>query len=364
MKTFMKKSITPLLLLSLVAVCLFTSCEKEDIIDDKQENKDPNNNGNNNDDTKPLTVGCVTGNAENIVWKGATLHFTITPNLDAQTIEGGVCVWKQSEGDNPDMSNISHFTDGEYKFTKNKENKFSMTFEYLENNTPYYYCAWANFDDVKYYGEVKAFTTAELNLAADKAVDLGLSVKWAGYNVGASAPEESGSFFAWGETSPKESYTWSNYGSDENPLNTIYSKDAKTRLEPADDAATVNWGEGYRMPTCDEKHELLSNTTQYYVTYKNVPGVVFESQKNGNLIFFPYTGEMSYTTLQGADELVGIWTSDLYIGNNTDEAYIMCNIIAGGGILRKAGFDMDRIASSYNLHSYRYKGYTVRPVKP
>ena len=43
------------------------------------------------------------------------------------------------------------------------------------------------------------------------AVDLGLSVKWATFNLGASSPEEYGGYYAWAETETKDTYTWSNY---------------------------------------------------------------------------------------------------------------------------------------------------------
>ena len=88
-------------------------------------------------------------------------------------------------------------------------------------------------------------------------VDLGLSVKWATCNVGADSPEEYGYHFAWGETSPKTTYNWSTYkycNGDEYSM-TKYCDDSfgtvdnKTTLELSDDAARVNWGGKWRMPT-------------------------------------------------------------------------------------------------------------------
>lgn len=75
-------------------------------------------------------------------------------------------------------------------------------------------------------------------------VDLGLSVKWATFNVGATSPEDYGDYFAWGETEPKETYSWATYkwGTSSN-LTKYNTTDGKTILEPADDAATVNWAD-------------------------------------------------------------------------------------------------------------------------
>ena len=91
-------------------------------------------------------------------------------------------------------------------------------------------------------------------------VDLGLTsgTLWATCNVGATAPEDYGDYFAWGETEPKEDYSWSTYkwcnGSYKTQTkyctNSKYGTvDDKTELEPEDDAAFVNWGSTWRMPT-------------------------------------------------------------------------------------------------------------------
>ena len=75
-------------------------------------------------------------------------------------------------------------------------------------------------------------------------VDLSLSVKWATFNIGATSPEEYGDYFAWGETEPKDKYSWATYkwGTSSNLIK-YNTTDGKTILEPADDAATVNWGD-------------------------------------------------------------------------------------------------------------------------
>ena len=100
-------------------------------------------------------------------------------------------------------------------------------------------------------------------------VDLGLpsGTLWATMNVGASSPEDCGYYFAWGETSTKDAYEWSNYiwcNGSENTLTKYCSEkdygevDNRTLLLPEDDAATVNWGAAWRMPTEAQMQELIT----------------------------------------------------------------------------------------------------------
>ncbi|MBQ8607473.1 MAG: hypothetical protein IJ417_04695 [Bacteroidaceae bacterium] len=126
-----------------------------------------------------------------------------------------------------------------------------------------------------------------------EAVDLGLSVKWATCNVGASSPEEFGDYFAWGETEPKSRYRGFTYkwGDDymtkyctESEYGTV---DNLVTLLPSDDAATVNWGNDWRMPTFDEIKELFSEKCIIeWTEMNNVKGVKIIGP-NGNRIFLP-----------------------------------------------------------------------------
>lgn len=108
-----------------------------------------------------------------------------------------------------------------------------------------------------------------------EAVDLGLSVKWASYNVGAQNVSGLGSYFAWGETQEKEYYDWSEkgeykwgiYNEDDEPVfgMTKYTADIKggdglVTLKPEDDPATKNWGTKWRTPTFEEIEELFDKT--------------------------------------------------------------------------------------------------------
>ena len=134
-------------------------------------------------------------------------------------------------------------------------------------------------------------------------VDLGLpsGLLWATCNVGASAPEDYGDYFAWGETTPKDVYNYSTYqfcmGSNRTLTkycnNPSYGNegftDNLTTLLPVDDAATANWGSDWRMPTKEEFEELYNNTTVTWTLQNFVWGRLFTAS-NGNSLFLPAAG--------------------------------------------------------------------------
>lgn len=138
--------------------------------------------------------------------------------------------------------------------------------------------------------------------AGHEWVDLGLSVKWATCNIGASSPGDSGDYFAWGETAPKEEYSWKNYKWCRRAIDTftkyndVASRgkvvDNKSILEEADDAATVIWGGRWRMPTSDEQLELIKKCTWTWTVRGGKTGYLVTSKKNGNSIFLPASGWM------------------------------------------------------------------------
>lgn len=147
-------------------------------------------------------------------------------------------------------------------------------------------------------------------------VDLGLSVKWATFNVGASKPEDYGDYFAWGETETKDKYSWATYkwcdGTSSN-ITKYNSADGKTVLDLDDDAAYVNWGDKWRMPTKEECQELLDKCTWSESIQNGVKGYVVTSKHTGNSIFFPYSGYFNHdtsATLQGEKTLFYTWSSE------------------------------------------------------
>lgn len=118
--------------------------------------------------------------------------------------------------------------------------------------------------------------------------DLGLSVKWATCNVGASSPENYGSYFAWGETSPKSSYNWDTYKHCSGSIMNLYNIGTDIKGTQYD-AAYVNWGNQWRMPTEVEIGELLSkcNITEY--NRNGIDGYLLTGP-NGGSIFLPSGG--------------------------------------------------------------------------
>jgi uncharacterized repeat protein (TIGR02543 family) len=173
-------------------------------------------------------------------------------------------------------------------------------------------------------------------------VDLGLSVKWATYNVGATKPEETGYFFAWGETRPKAKYNWSTYKWCEGSFGTqtkyctdsyYGTVDNKTILELSDDAANATWGGSWRMPTKEENDELRTECTWTWTTQNGVNGYKVTSKTNGNSIFLPAAGARGGSGLYSAGSDGNYWSSSvdtyyshfaylLYFGSDRMECYI------------------------------------------
>ena len=185
-------------------------------------------------------------------------------------------------------------------------------------------------------------------------VDLGLSVKWATCNVGASKPEEYGNYYAWGETTPKAYYDWSTYkwcnGSYDNQTkyntSSIYGTvDNKTVLELADDAAHANWGGAWRMPTDAEWTELRENCTWTWTTKNGVNGYEVKSEANGNSIFLPAAGYRGNDGLGSAGNYGNYWSSSLDTGNPVGAWRVL--------------FGSDNVGRRNNS---RYYGRSVRPV--
>ena len=159
-----------------------------------------------------------------------------------------------------------------------------------------------------------------------EAVDLGLSVKWASYNVGAKAPEEYGSYFAWGETKEKSNYGWSKVGDykwgvyDESasPLYgmTKYTADIEggdglKTLQPGDDAATANWGTKWRTPTFKEIVDLLDVTKCEWTWDATKKGYTVKGLATGNSIFLPTAGWRDGSNLNDTGTYGLYWLSEV-----------------------------------------------------
>jgi hypothetical protein len=157
-------------------------------------------------------------------------------------------------------------------------------------------------------GEVEfKFENGELKLV-EKApdptegfVDLGLSVKWSATNLGATAPQAFGSYYAWGETKVKDNYKLSNSIAAGLEVDCI-----KGNKEY--DAARLEWGGTWRMPTIEEIMELRRECSWVRCVYKGVYGVKITGPSGGR-IFLPAAGYRLEESLRGAGDVAYYWTS-------------------------------------------------------
>lgn len=155
-------------------------------------------------------------------------------------------------------------------------------------------------------------------------VDLGLSVKWAKCNIGATKPEEYGNYFAWGETKTKKDYSWRTYfdvsDSDKHKTETKsvlqrddfkeYNRYTKTKFGRNDDAASVLWGNAWRTPTHEEFTELWTLSHQW-TTVNGVSGMKFTAA-NGNSIFLPAAGGKQDANSMEIGETAIYWICELH----------------------------------------------------
>lgn len=161
---------------------------------------------------------------------------------------------------------------------------------------------------------------------ACEPVDLGLSVKWATCNVGATRPSEYGDYFAWGETRPKRSFYDANLkycldkrgdlfprGFSKYVADAEFGKpDNRTRLELRDDAANANWGGKWRMPTAEELKELKEQCDWRWTYWGYNEGYEVTSKINGNSIFLPAGGYRIGTDIKYVGAEGAFWSSTLY----------------------------------------------------
>ncbi len=191
-------------------------------------------------------------------------------------------------------------------------------------------------------------TNPDAEIQSAKEVDLGLSVIWAGWNVGATSPEEYGGYYAWGEVNEKECYNNSTY---EYFLYGPYYKDIGAEISgTVYDAARQKWGETWRMPTYSELNELIEKCTWTWIKYKEIEGYKVTGP-NGRSIFLPATGyKQDYNLVDSGT--IGHYRSGTRSSEETLYAWHLT-------------FNINRADNPYpTFQDYgRRWGYSIRPVK-
>ena len=176
-------------------------------------------------------------------------------------------------------------------------------------------------------------------------IDLGLpsGTKWACCNVGASMPEASGGYYAWGETETKSTYTDDTYKYYQDGSYVDLGDD----ISGTDyDVAHVKWGGSWVMPTRGQQEELLNNCTYEWTTLNGVNGGKFTSKKNGRSIFLPAAGDRIVSEFMGAS-LYGSYRSSTQYPSDLGSAAYTLGFVSG---------------NAYTPGDSRFSGVCVRPV--
>ena len=199
----------------------------------------------------------------------------------------------------------------------------------------------------------------------DEYVDLGLpsGTLWATRNIGANSPEEYGDYFAWGETTPKDVYTvqtykWGGYDSDGhfylskyNSISGYGTIDNKNELDPEDDAAYVNWGAAWRMPSQEQIQELINNCTWKWTQSNGVNGMLFTGP-NGNTLFLPAAGiyDSGDNSFLNEGSIGEYWSRMLNPSDDINARALGLSEtdISYGGDLRTNGFTVRAVRASHN----------------
>ena len=241
---------------------------------------------------------------------------------------------------------------------------FTLTATTRDNQTYTYEKSGVTFAEGKYY-EI----TVKMH---PEAVDLGLSVKWAPMNLGATTETDRGYYFAWAGTTGYAYESGHNFWQDNAPYSFggTYSKyigsDYYTALQAEDDAATANWGGQWRMPTHDEWEELWNNcTAEWKENYKDsgINGILFTSNKEGftdKSIFLPANGHYNRTDLLYPTINVLYWSSNYDLEKN---AITQDYTNYGYAYVFNVDYGNNQFNSGYSTME-RYRGLGIRAVCP
>ena len=220
-------------------------------------------------------------------------------NVPDQSLTSGICY---------SASNTEPTLDGPDCFDGDQFGYHETTILGLAPNTMYYYRAYAQhpYSTEIAYSDVKTFETEDVYVSPE-ATDLGLSVIWAGCNVGATSPEQYGNYYNHGGKGCTSSYA---------------------------SIDSIQYLDGWRLPTWDECYELISRCNYYWINYKGSLGYLVEGT-NGATIFLPASsilGEKFSTTNGGywaSDPKygIGLYKGALYTRQYFEDAYLSIRLV-------------------------------------
>lgn len=308
--------------------------------------------------TLPLHVS-VNAESSNIKQSSATISGKFTAESEIRFPERAYLYYSSQATTSDELK------DDGYRETVsvNSDGSFSVDLNYLDAQTTYYYVVVAEIEGVQVTFELKQFTTESI----PELVDLGLSVKWRSWNLGATSPEDDGAYYLWAGTvdvssigtfdgwdiCPYVDYNGSYFSIAKYNTDSNYGKvDNQIVLSPEDDAAHVILGGKWRMPTSAEWEELMNtdNCTWIWTTHKGVAGYKVTSKKPGyigNYIFLPVTGH--YCPDFWEWDSGWYWSSSLNVDNPICAYYC---------IFGSSYSDYHEI---YNVAG-RCEGFSIRPV--
>ena len=322
--------------------------------DDDEDDNSPSGGGD-------KTSVAVTGKAAEVTDRSATLTGSV--NLEQITISYSSIEYGVQLSTDADFASPRTVVQARELV----EGQFTVSVTGLSPETKYWFRTYVKVSDLTYLGQSRTFTTEKQSTAdTHEYVDLGLpsGTLWATCNIGAASPEDYGDYFAWGETtgytsdtSDGHSFDWGTYKYCNGSSSTLTkyctsssrgTVDNKTELELSDDAAYVNRGKNWRMPSDDQFTELINSsyTTTTWTTVNGVYGRKITSKSKGNSIFLPAAGYRNGTSLVDAGSSGNYWSRSLF----TSYPYGACGLY----------FDSSDIYTNYNG---RCLGQSVRPVR-
>ena len=301
----------------------------------------------------------VTAEASDVQYHSATIFGRLDVQSEGSFSKSAVLYYSASESTLDGLkSNGTRKT-----LTLGADGSYTAALSSLYSSTSYNYVVVAKVDGVEFVSAIGNFLTPAL--PSEPLVDLGLSVKWASCNLGASKLTECGGYYQWAgtkdvsdtsinlywdncpyHTGSSSSTGWTKY----NTKSSYGTVDNKTVLESMDDAAAVALGGKWRLPT-DEEWTELRNTDNCSWTWASIDGVggyKVQSKKSGytdKWIFLPAAG------YRGLDDLDDVGAYGSYWSSSLDTDY------------PSFAYGMDFDSGNFGRHDgYRYYGQSVRPV--